>query len=168
MIHVYLCMHTPLLEGFSELVEQLNKTPLEATCVPHDLAETESELYKRLHELTKALPESDGVLVIGELLGARSATIALTLPFPNVCFLGGVNLPMLLSLNSTLKALEREPQRGALEALSWCSERLKRAAQGAVEDSQSLLRVEGEESMIDASFYEGSVFGLSAQALSES
>jgi mannose/fructose-specific phosphotransferase system component IIA len=163
MIHLYLCMHTPLLEALCELTEQLTHAPLHATCVGHELDEPERDIYARLYELIQAHPPEEPILVIGDLLGARTGTVALTLPHPHIYFLGGVNLPMTLKLNDALSEVSALPEsHGPLERLQRCVDLLKKAGRAGVEDAHAYLRAEGEESMIDASYYEGSVFGMGA------
>jgi len=168
MVHVILCMHTQLLEALCELSEELTKEPLKASCVPFELAAPERELYERLAEEISPLPPERPVLIIGDLLGSPSATVSMSIPHPHISFIGGASAPLLMELNPALEWLE-SLELSPLEQLAALTERLCVVGRAHVVDSQSYLRPEGEDSQIDSSYYEGSVFGLglSASSLSE-
>lgn len=167
MVHVILCMHTPLLEALCELSERLLEEPLRATCVGHGLDEPEREIYQSLDELISSYQKEDVVLVLGDLLGSRSATVAMSIPHPSITYLGGVNLPVLIELNGALEWAEGLSHLSDRERLIAIVERLTTLGRAGVLDSQSCLRPDGEDSQIDSSYYEGSVFGLSSLGHSE-
>lgn len=168
MVHVILCMHASLLEALCELSEQLLKEPLKATCIAHGLHEPERDIYQALDEQISRYDEGDLVLILGDLLGSRSATVSMSIPHPSITYLGGVNLPLLLELNEALEWSRRLTDLSPSEQLTALVERLSAVGRAGVMDSQSYLRPEGEESQIDSSYYEGSVFGLGSLSTSHS
>jgi mannose/fructose-specific phosphotransferase system component IIA len=157
MIHAFLFAPTPLCDALIGLCEQMTGAPPPLTAVGFNLSDGEGDLYRALDAALSAVPPEDCALVLGDLLGGTSATIALSMPHAHVNFLGGVSLPMLLALKEALAA--SRPLGGvavsATDQLARCAELLKVAARGGAMDSQSYLRATGEDSNIDASYFEG-------------
>ncbi|MBM4293059.1 MAG: hypothetical protein FJ138_17940 [Deltaproteobacteria bacterium] len=157
MLHALLFAPAPLCDALVALCEQLTGAPPPLRAVGFALSDSEGDLYRALAAAVAVVPAEDGALVLGDLLGGTSATIALSMPHPHVNFLGGVSLPMVLGLKDALAA--SRPVEGAAvsvtDQLARCAELLKAAARGGLVDSQSYLRATGEDSNIDASHFEG-------------
>ena len=157
MIHALLLAPAPLCDALLALCAQHAGSAPPLTAVPFALDDSEGALYKALAAAVAEVPAEEGALVIGDLLGGTSATIALSMPHPHVNFVGGVSLPMLLGLKEALSS--SRPLEGVAvsvtDQLARCAELLKAAARGGALDSQSYLRATGEDSNIDASYFEG-------------
>ena len=157
MIHAFLFAPTPLCDALTGLCAQLTGAPPPVRVVGFNLSDGEGDLYRALAAAVAEVPAEDGALVLGDLLGGTSATIALSMPHAHLNFLGGVSLPMLLGLKEALAS--SRPLEGVTvsvtDQLARCAELLKAAARGGALDSQSYLRATGEDSNIDASYFEG-------------
>ncbi len=154
MIYVFLCAPFSFAESLKKLAEDLIREPLPLIMISHEVEEEDREIYQRLEDLIRPLSETDGVVILCDLLGSKSSTLVLSVTHPFVTFIGGVNLPMLLSLNQVLNTIHQREGLDIEEQLKQFTKLLKEEACAGICSSQEFIRESGEDSAIDHSILE--------------
>jgi mannose/fructose-specific phosphotransferase system component IIA len=134
--------HLPALEQF----------PIKP--VFYELDELERDLYRQLKEATGDLDEQDGILVIGECLGNKGATLSLSIDHPHVVYVSGVNLDLLKSLTRINQYSEPFQNHDVTELLSILADFLKNEASKGILSSNDFVREAGEGSTVDFSTFD--------------
>ena len=113
--------------------------------------ETDSKIYQMLVEATEELADDASLLILGEQLGGRGSTLALSLPYENLVYISGLNLPMIQSLQKTTQdVLSREIKSDELK-LQLLAEHLVELGRASMICSHELLRGGGDESTVELS-----------------
>ena len=156
MIRFLFCVPRPLGEGLWTLAQRYipSLKDISLHCVFYEIDDLERDIYKQLREATVDVKSEDGILVLGDLLGDKGATLSLSINHPNVLYLSGVNISMLLALSQIEHRLDRFQNLEATELLMMSADFLKSEAQKGILSSSEFVREAGEGSTIDFSTFD--------------
>ena len=133
-------------------IPTLNQFPIKK--VFYELDELERDLYRRLQDTINHLEEQDGIIIIGEQLGDKGATLSLSIKHPHVLYISGVNLDMLKSLAQISQYSEPFQNHEITELLSIVTDFLKNEASKGIVSSNEFIREAGEGSTVDFSTFD--------------
>ena len=151
MINILLCAPQTYLDGLLNTLSADVQLPSKLLQVGFTTEESDSEIYRKLVETTSELNDDSALLILGEQLGSRGSTLALSLPYEKLIYISGVNLPMVQQLDKIISdILSRKINSNDL-MLQLVAERILEQGRSSMICSNDLLKGGGDESTVEMS-----------------